>query len=222
MFIRHFLYGLLGLFLLPAAMGLGQTFYQLLVEAQTDPVAGATLARFLIGVAVWLVLFFVLPRPVRGYVLAHEFSHALAAWISGEKVSRLRVGKHGGSVLVSNPTLFIALAPYMLPFYSLLLLLGTAIAGLWLDLSAWIPWMPFLLGLTWSFHLSFTILSLALGQSDIHPFGPVCAYPVIFTGNLLILLPAIAWIAPVSLETWLQLTAGNLAAAYLDPIRQFF
>lgn len=213
--IRHLLYGCLGLLLLPVATGLTRTLFFLLVESQMDPATGQTVMGFSAGAGVWVAVFLLLPRPVRGYVLAHELSHAIAAWLSGGRVSRLRVGREGGSVQVSRVNLFVALAPYMIPFYSLLLLLGVAVAGLWVDLTPWHAALPPLLGATWSFHLTFTIASLALGQTDIHPYGPVGAYPVIYIGNLLFLLPALVWLAPVSLETALRTGGGHVAGDVL-------
>ena len=213
--LRRLCYSLLGLALLPAAVGLALTLYHLLVEIQMDPAAGATLLRALLGVAVWLLLFFLLPRPIRSYVLAHELSHALAAWLSGERAGKLRVHRHGGSVEVSRTTLLIALAPYMFPFYSLLLLGVTALAGLWLDLTLWMPWVPFFIGLTWAHHLSFTVLSLALGQSDLQHHGPLCAYPVIFIANILCLLPFLIHLAPLSLEAGIRLILTDQHHAHL-------
>ena len=212
--LRRLLFSLFGLMLFPAAAGLARTLYELLVEVQTDPAAGATLLRALLGMFVWMLLFFLLPRPVRSYVLAHELSHALAAWLSGERAGKLRVHRHGGSVEVSRTTLFIALAPYLFPFYSLLLLTGTALAGLWLDLSLWMPWLPFWVGLTWAHHLSFTVLSLALGQSDLQHHGPVCAYPVILIANLLCLLPFLIHLAPLHMEEGLKLILHGQRDAY--------
>lgn len=204
-FIRHVFYGLLGLLLLPVAVGLSRSLFAFLVAAQMEPEAGDVVSGFGLGFGVWTAVFVLLPRPVRAYVLAHELSHAIAAWLAGGRVTKMRVGKTGGSVEVSRVNLFVALAPYMLPLYSLLLLLAVAIAGLWIDLTPWMRALPFLLGATWAFHLSFTLASLSLGQSDIAPYGPVGACPVIYIGNLVFLLPAILWISPLGLEEGLTL-----------------
>lgn len=214
MFLRHLFFGCIGLLLLPAIGGMLSTLFTLLVDLQTDPARGQTLITFLTGAGIQLLLFLFLPQPVRSYVLAHELSHALAAWLSGARVKKLRVGKEGGSVEVSHANLFITLAPYMIPFYSLLLLAGTAVIGLVYDVSAWTPWLPFALGFAASFHLCFTLQALAVGQSDIDPYGPVGAYPLILSGNLLILLAGLMLLSPRELPDSLQLLAHDLLHRY--------
>jgi hypothetical protein len=41
----------------------------------------------LAGVALWLLLYNTLPRPMWLYVFGHELTHALCAWCFGAKVS---------------------------------------------------------------------------------------------------------------------------------------
>lgn len=225
-FFRHLFFAGIGLLLLPAIAGMLDTLFFLLVELQSDPVRGQTLLTFLAGGALWVLIFLFLPHPFRSYVLAHELSHALAAWLSGARVERLRVGKDGGSVEVSHANLLITLAPYMFPFYSLVLLAGTAVAGLVFNLSAWLPFLPFALGFTGAFHLCFTLLALSAGQSDIRPYGPLGAYPVIALGNLLILLAGLMLLSPGDLPEHLRLLADSLLDFYrtawnqLDAFRQ--
>lgn len=212
--LRLLLYSLLGIALLPAVYGGFHLLFRQLVALQLHPAHSHTLLRFLLGGLLQFLAFCFLPRPVRLYVLAHELSHALAALTSGKRVRGIAVHRHGGHVEVSESSLWIALAPYMLPFYSLLLLLGTLLAGLWLNLTHWLPWLPLLLGITWSHHLCFTALTLSLGQSDLDDMGPLCAYPLILLGNLAFLLPALLWLSETPLTTWPALTAAHLAAPY--------
>lgn len=212
--LRHLVWGAGGVALLPAVWGLLTGVFALLVEMQADPVQGQTLLRFLAGGGVWLLIFVCLPPPFRSYVLAHELSHALAAWFSGERVGRIRVGREGGSVEVSGANVFITLAPYMIPFYSLVLLAGTAVAGAAGDVSGWLPLLPFGLGFTWSYHLCFTLLALSAGQSDIDAYGPLGAYPVIALGNLAVLVPGLMALAPTGVREELALLWGAVSAPY--------
>jgi hypothetical protein len=219
--LRHLFFACVGLLLLPALAGMIETLFALLVDLQTDPVRGQTLLTFLAGGALQLLIFLFLPQPFRSYVLAHELSHALAAWLSGARVNQLKVGKEGGSVEVSHTSLLITLAPYLFPFYSLLLLAGTAVAGLFTDVSAWTPFLPFALGFTGSFHLCFTLQALSAGQSDIQPYGPLGAYPLIAFGNLLILLAGLMLLSPGELPGTLLLLARNLIDHYRAAGNQF-
>ncbi len=189
--IRRLMWAMAGGLLLPGVWGVGKALYHLLVRAQVRGAGNGLLGGFFLGAGGWVLLFLFLTRPMRSYVLAHELSHALAAWFSGARVSRLRVRADGGSVDVSRTSVWIALAPYLIPFYSLLLLVAHAVAQLFWDPAAWIGFLPFGLGLTWSFHLTFTIYALSLGQSDIAPYGALGAYPLILFGNLLLLALAL-------------------------------
>ena len=196
MFKKIFL-GLFGLCLLPAVAGLATALYQILVVVQMEASGSRILTRFLLGALVWILFSLFVSRPVRSYILAHELSHLLAAWLSGIRAGRLKVGKSGGSVEVARSSLWIALAPYLIPFYSLLIILLHFLAQLWWDPTRWTPWLPLTLGITWCFHFSFTLYALSLSQSDIGPYGRVCAYSVILTGNLLWLCLALITINPL-------------------------
>jgi len=200
--LRRAGYSVLGLLLLPAVAGLGRSFFGLLTVLQMDAERSGMLLRFMAGAGGWLIAFLLLGRPVRMYVLGHELSHLLAAWITGKRGGRLRVGRDGGSVEVSESSLWIALAPYLVPFYSLLLLTAHALAQLWWAPTRWVGALPVALGVTWSFHFSFTVYALARGQSDIRPYGALCAYPVILAGNLLLMCLGVMGVdsAPLSAD----------------------
>lgn len=105
------------------------------------------------------------------YVFAHESSHALAAWLSGEKVHRFVVRADRGHVDLSRVTAFIALAPYWLPFYALLVAL---LFRVWTACDAPpIPRVAFLaaMGAALAFHACHTLESLHSGQSDLDHAG---------------------------------------------------
>ena len=140
------------------------------------------------GFALGAVLFLNFPcRPV--YVLGHELTHWLAAKLTFHQTGKLRLGLRQGSIDIPKPTLFIVLAPYVVPFY-LLLSLG-AIAVLthcWNSRPDIFPLMAGIwLGLCYSYHIVLTILALAHGQSDLDFRGPVLSYSAIVFGNLLIM-----------------------------------
>ena len=88
---------------------------------------------FGIGFFLWVALYFLLPRPIRTYVLAHELTHALWAWLTGSHVSRMKLSKNGGSVVVSKNNILITLAPYFFPLYTMMVIAGYAILSLFFD-----------------------------------------------------------------------------------------
>src|SRR3989338_1271065 len=87
------------------------------------------------------------------FVFGHEATHALAAWFVGAKVFAFKVGENGGHVDLSHSSAFIALAPYCLPLYSMLVLVGYRVL-LWFKpgFQGYILFMV-LIGLTLSFHI---------------------------------------------------------------------
>ncbi len=74
----------------------------------------------------WIVVGFIgyslihifIYKPTFLYVLPHELSHALFAWIFGEKVKKIKVRDTGGYVEMSHSNFIIDLAPYFFPFYA--------------------------------------------------------------------------------------------------------
>lgn len=164
---------------------------------------------FLAGFAIWTILYLCLPRPTRTYVLGHELSHLLWAWLLGIKASHLRVSSNGGSVRVAENHFLISLAPYFFPIYTLLTLLLRFIINMFYDTSLYEPFWFGLVGLTWAFHVSFTLSMLKQSQPDIHEEGHVFSYVVILFFNALgVGLVAIA-LTPATLEDYLQQLVRN-------------
>jgi hypothetical protein len=60
----------------------------------------------------------------RAYIFGHELTHALAAWSVGGSVLGFKVGETGGHVDLSHSSAFIALAPYCVPIYTIVVILG--------------------------------------------------------------------------------------------------
>lgn len=90
------------------------------------------------------------------YVFGHEFTHVLAAWAVGGKVHAMEVRSDGGHVDLSHSNAFISLAPYCVPIYTILVVLGyRAAQWLWpgrLGLGAFLA----LMGITLAGHLLMT------------------------------------------------------------------
>lgn len=182
----RFLRFLFGLALLPlcwaATRALVITLQELPATATLVSPQSLSLA---VGYGVWLLVYFLLPVPVRSYIWAHELTHALWAVLSGEKVHRIRVAADRGYVQVSRTTTLITLAPYFFPFYTMLVIVARLGLGLFLNLEGWHHHWLFLVGLTWGFHLTFTLRSLSQHQSDIAQNGRLFSYALIYFFNLL-------------------------------------
>lgn len=137
------------------------------------------------GYLCWALIFAFLSPPAKAYIWAHELTHAAWGLLSGERVGAIHVGETGGSVQLSRGGTLTLLAPYFVPLYTLLLILVRLLAGLFWHVGprGQLIWL-FLVGLTWSFHLSFTIRSLGQRQPDIVACGRLFAYTLIVLLNV--------------------------------------
>jgi len=168
------------------------------------------------GFLLWLILFVALPRPMRTYVLGHELTHALWALLMGARVSGLRVRKSGGQVRTSKSNWLIVLAPYFFPFYAMLAIgLFLVAHALW-NLDAWFAVLFFLVGLGWSFHVTFTLQTLfTVSQPDVRSQGILFSTVVVFAMNLLTVLIAVAALArSVTFADLAHRLGGDLATCY--------
>lgn len=199
-----------GVILLPFCVAvtitLGDMLRLLLPESVVK--APASVIGLAMGFALWIFLYFVMPRPVRSYVLAHELTHALWGWFMGARIRKLKVSAKGGSVSLSKTNILIELAPYFFPFYTMLVILAYGLVSLFFDPTLYEPLWLGAVGLTWGFHLTFTISALFENQPDIHLNGRLFSYVLIYAMNL---FGVCIWIIVVATPTWAwfatQLTA---------------
>jgi hypothetical protein len=153
---------------------------------------------------------------MRTYVLGHELTHALWALLMGARVSGLKVRKSGGQVRTSKTNWAIALAPYFFPFYAVLFMAGFFLAHAIWDLSRYRWVLLFLVGLGWSFHVTFTLMILlTVRQPDVQSQGALFSAVVIFLMNLLTMMLAAAALSKAVTFAMLGQSLGvNLAASY--------
>ncbi len=182
---------IIGLFLLPVALILTETFFQAFTASiQHGLLATQSFGCFAAGMVLLGILFFIVPRQILmwPYVFGHEMTHAIWVKLFGGNVSdHFHVSLDGGHVLTDRVNTWIALAPYFFPLYSFLVVTLYGAASLAADLSAY-RWVLFLLlGFTMAFHLVFTCLLIAKGQPDLHYGGTFFSLVLIYLINLLII-----------------------------------
>jgi len=198
---------LFAVFLLPACVGATIAATQLGHVLLAGTTSQSALA-FGAGYGLWLVVFCFLPKPVRTYVLGHELTHAIWALLMGARVSGLKVGKTGGQVRTSKTNWAITLAPYFFPFYAVLFIIAFFIVHAIGDLTAYFWVLFFLVGLGWSFHVTFTIMVLlTVSQPDVESQGALFSFTVIYLMNLLTMTLVATWLSP-------SLTFEMLATAF--------
>ncbi|MBI4226672.1 MAG: hypothetical protein HY600_00175 [Candidatus Omnitrophica bacterium] len=178
---------------LPALAGYTAAFVEFLAEIPS--VTAAQLA-FLVGVTVYLGWHTMVAKPVRLYVFGHELMHAIALWLSGGHVKAFKVSAKGGHVTGTKTNFFIALAPYLLPVYTLLVLLAYWVLGWFLDVQGAQLWWYGALGATLAFHLVFTAEFVKTQQPDLLQNGRLVSLAVIYWVNLLCVAWAVAVVSP--------------------------
>lgn len=170
---------------------------------------------FFLGIGGYLFIHIFFPKLNWLYVLGHESMHALAAWITGCQVKGIKVSGKGGHVKADKNNLFIRLAPYLIPAYSLLVLVLFFIASLFVEVGPWQSTFFFLIGLTFCFHLIMTLEILKTEQTDLLESGYLFSMGLIYLVNLTILVIFLQSVTPqLSLLEYLKNSAGKTAEIY--------
>ncbi len=178
-----------GIFLLPVVWVFGNA---MVVEFTNAAVthnfwASEEFWFFSMGLVLWLILFFGMPRPMWLYVFGHELTHAIWVWAMGGSVSRFRVSRDGGRIVTDTTNFWIALAPYFFPLYTMLLVLVWCVVGEFYDLSSYRKFFLVCVGMTWGFHMAFTMWMIPKGQSDLQEHGTFFSMVIIVLMNMILL-----------------------------------
>ena len=157
---------------------------------------------FSLGAAAWLgwwclsFLIWKRPTPVSAYVLGHELMHMLMARLSKGRIKDYHISHEGGYIVTTKYNFLIALAPYLWPFYSVPVLAAWGVSSVWKGAPFMREFFLAALGLTWMFHLTFTLWVLPRGQSDFHGPGRVFSITIIYLANAILLSGALVVLAP--------------------------
>ena len=185
---------LIGIFLLPVAFIWTQTFFTVFSHLPMRLGHGPFWLTdefwfFSMGVVMWVIVFFGASRPLLIYVFGHELTHALWVWLMGGRVSEFSVSRDGGHIVTNKHNVWIALAPYFFPLYSMLVIVIYGIAGMFWDLTpdVYHRLLYALIGATWAFHTTFTLWMIPKGQTDLTYHGTFFSLTVIYLMNLLVL-----------------------------------
>ena len=183
---------LISLLLIPVGIGLSRALYVLLAQVRV----GSRLELwFVCGLGAYALLFALGYRLQFLYVFGHESVHALVSLVCGGSIRSFRVSEQSGRVATTKNNFLITLAPYFVPFYTLLLGLGFAAARYFAaPLDRVTPLFLFLLGMSIAFHLFMTITALATKQPDIIQQGRFFSLTLIYCVNIIIIALVISGI----------------------------
>ncbi len=189
-----------GIMLLPLCWVVTRTAMSLTQHAHmgTDQLVPPSTLALGGGFLGWLAVFFLLPTPVRSYVLAHELTHAIWGTLMGARIAKIKVKKQSGYVALTKTNFLVALAPYFFPLYTMIVIVAYGALSVYADVSRYyLGWLG-LVGFTWGFHFTFTITTLMQHQTDIHQYGRLFSYSVIYLANV---TGICVWIVAVSSPT---------------------
>ena len=176
---------IIALLLLPVCFGAVEALWRVLRHSGE---ATTIWVGLLSGVACWLVIYSLLPKPMWVYVFGHELTHVLWTWLFGGRVKKFKATPKGGHVVVTKNNFLISLAPYFFPVYAALVVAGFVIGHLIWNWSAYLVWFHLLLGAAYAFHVTLTWHILRTEQSDITQHGYLFSAVIIFLGNIGVLL----------------------------------
>ena len=150
----------------------------------------ALFTALIIGFAAGTAVFIFISRFTKLYVFGHEAAHWIFAKLFMRDTKSFEVGSEGGAVHVHRPNIWISLAPYFYPTFTIL----------------WVPtWFAFkyfekdyvystniffgILAFTWSYHVVLTFHALRVEQSDLKRYGkPLSLSLIIFFNFFMIYL----------------------------------
>ena len=201
----------LGILLIPAAIGYSFAFYDQLLSPRR---IGQPEVFLLLGITAYLAIHVLFGAPSRAYVFGHELTHATATWVSGGQVKGFKAGAKKGAVTTNKITGFIALAPYMIPVYAVLVALVYGVAGFFWDVRPYIHWFLFGLGASLAFHLVFTVEALKQKQTDLDVLGPILSLGLIYFANISCVIGIMSLVVP-EVHFWNYLTQGTHNSLYL-------
>ncbi|HLP75763.1 MAG TPA: hypothetical protein VK327_02515 [Candidatus Paceibacterota bacterium] len=183
---------LVAVLLLPICAGAAMALWMVIRHSGS---AVTTWVPFLAGVGCWLVVYFMLPKPMWIYVFGHELTHAIWTWLCGGQVKKFKTGSSGGHVVISKSNFLIALAPYFFPLYAVIVVLVFTVGHLIWNWQHLLTWFHLLLGAAYAFHVTLTANVLQTRQTDITGQGYLFSAVVIYLGNVIVLLFGIPLLA---------------------------
>ena len=191
---------IIALFLLPLAGIWTATFFHLFAREALHHRywASEEFWFFCLGALLWCIAFFGLPRRmvIYVYVYGHELTHAVWVWLMGGHVSDFEVRRDGGHIITNKSNVWIALAPYFYPIYSVLVIVLYGLGWMFWDMAPYTRWLFLALGITWTFHMSFTLWMIPKGQSDLSHHGTFFSLVIIYLMNLALLTALLVLTAP--------------------------
>ena len=159
---------------------------------------------FVLGAAVYVGIHYKYYNFSRLYVFMHEMTHAVAAILCGVRIKDVHVGQESGYVKMSRTNTFIALAPYFVPGYVVLLAMLYLLLSFFMDLTPYRHIVLFLVGFFMTFHFIQTFHTLwEADQPDLQlAGGKFFSCVSIVLANMLVLAGVLKILFPQDVFLW--------------------
>jgi hypothetical protein len=180
---------ILSILLIPACAAFTISFYKGIILVKNVSETGLIFILGLLAYCVIHLLFFKLDFL---YVLGHELMHAVATLFSGGKVSHIKVSAKEGQVGTTTPNIFVILAPYLIPGYTVLLALAYFLLSFFIKVNNWSGYFIFFIGFTLMFHVVYTAQSIREKQSDLMKTGYLFSISSIYIVNIVIIFAVLS------------------------------
>lgn len=138
------------------------------------------------GSGAYVLVHFLVRKPERMYLWAHEFAHLVAAKLFFRRIHQFHISsRDGGKVVMDGTNVVIDLAPYLVPLYSLAAFVAAIVFR---KASPWVPDVYLAVAsFLYAMHLLFAAEGFVSGQPDVKRSGRV------FSAGL-VLLVALLWV----------------------------
>jgi hypothetical protein len=159
------------------------------------------------------------------YVLGHELTHAIFVYLCRGRVTEFHVSLEGGYITTNKTNLIIALSPYFVPFWSVVVVTLYELLFYTCGLPAHADKFLFLFtGASWTFHLAWTLWMIPRDQPDLRENGRFFSLMIISLANLLVLaaLLCLASANPLTSATGFFNEWVRHAAVWLEALWRFF
>jgi hypothetical protein len=175
---------LIGVLAIPVVIGVTLAFFGSLANIGAERYAGSRV--FLYGVVSYVLVHLFLHKFEYVYTFGHEVTHVLATWLCGGSVKSFNVSKKGGAVETTKSNFFIALSPYFVPTYTLILSALYFVIPLFVKIRGLNTVYCYLGGFTLALHLVFTAEVLKIKQPDLVKTGYVFSLALVYIVNILL------------------------------------
>lgn len=148
------------------------------------------------------------------YVLGHELTHVVFVLLYRGRVSGFHVSTEGGYITTNKTNLVIALSPYFVPFWAVVAAVVYGLVRFFMELSSgWDGVLYGVMGVTWTFHMIWTLWMIPRDQPDLKDHGTFLSLVVIYLANLLVLVGLLCAAGGSPLESFRDFGAAWLRDA---------